>query len=286
MKAKFLLTVVLCTTFTTVAQQRVYWRRDKVTQLIFPADIAKFRTGYTSVEAVSQSDGRVLYIQPIDVLPESNLNVITSDGRYYAFDVCYDDTATTVNYIIEPSTAFFQETPEPAVSKPESVSPAPIVEEASGVPASASTSTARTGMRIVEAVHSMPDYIKSNNVARLQKLLFVLRGVYADADCLYLKFRIENNGNIPFDVDYIAFSVVARRTKKTSTQERMQLLPAGADKELHRIDSKSSCEIVYSFEKFTIGKDKVLLAEVLESGGDRNIALPIPEHFITEARKL
>ncbi|MCM1302069.1 MAG: DUF4138 domain-containing protein [Alistipes senegalensis] len=280
MKPRFLLTaVVLCTTLTTVAQQRVYWRRDKVTQLIFPAEIAKFRTGYTSVDAVSQSDGRVLYIQPVDALPESNLNVITADGRYYMFDVVYDDAATTVNYIIEPSTAFYRETPEPAAPMPEPASSAPVVEEASGVPASAST--ARIG-----AVQGMPDYIQSNNVARLQKLAFVLRGVYADADRLYFKFRIENNANIPFDVDYIAFSVVARRTKKTSTQERMQVFPSESDKEVHRIDAKSRCEVIYAFDKFTIGKDKVLLAEVLESGGDRNIALSIPEHFIIEARKL
>ena len=45
-------------------------------------------------------------------------------------------------------------------------------------------------------------------------------------------------------------------------------------------------EVIYCFEKFTIGKDKVLLAEVLEQGGDRNIGLRIPETFIIEARKL
>ncbi len=266
------------------AQQRILWRCDKVTQLIFPAEIVKFRSGYTSNDALSQSDGRVLYMQPVDVLPESNLNVITSDGRYYTFDVIYDSAAASVNYIIDSAAAFYQETPEPSVPLTEPASPVPVVEDAAGVPAS--TSTARIGMRIVETVQGMPDYIKSNNVARLQKLSFILRGVYADADRLYFKFRIENNGNIPFDVDYIAFSIVARKTKKTSTQERMQVFPAGVEKELHRIDSKSSCEIVYAFEKFTIGKDKVLLAEVLEAGGDRNLCLVIPEHFIIEARHL
>ena len=48
----------------------------------------------------------------------------------------------------------------------------------------------------------------------------------------------------------------------------------------------SITEVIYCFEKFTIGKDKVLLAEVLEQGGDRNIGLRIPETFIIEARKL
>lgn len=281
---KIFCSMLLFSGLTLQAQQRILWRCDKVTQLIFPAEIMKFRSGYTSNDALSQSDGRVLYMQPVDELPESNLNVITSDGRYYTFDVVYDPAADSVNYIIEPTAAFYREIPEPSVPLSEPASSVPVVEDAAGVPVS--TSTARIGMRIVETVKGMPDYIKSNNVARLQKLSFILRGVYADADRLYFKFRIENNGNIPFDVDYIAFSVVARKTKKTSTQERMQVFPAGVEKELHRIDSKGSCEIVYSFEKFTIGKDKVLLAEVLESGGDRNLCLVVPEHFIIEARHL
>ncbi len=256
------------------AQPRVMWRRDKVTQLIFPADIVKFRTGYTSDDAVSQSDGRVLYIQPIDVLPESNLNVITSDGRYYAFDVFYDDAATTVNYIIEPSMAFFQETASAVDIAPE---PAVV-----SVPDTAT----ETPSRIWQQVRSMPDYIRVNNVARLQKLVFVLGGVYADAEHVYFRFSLENSSNVPFDVDYIAFSIGAKKSKKTSTQERVQLYPVDADKQIHRVDAKSRCEVIYRFEKFTIGKDKVLLAEVLEAGGDRNIVLPVQEHFIIDARHL
>ena len=52
------------------------------------------------------------------------------------------------------------------------------------------------------------------------------------------------------------------------------------------MDAKSSREVIYRFEKFTIGKEKILLAEVLEQGGDRNIGLRIPEDFIIEARRL
>ena len=119
-----------------------------------------------------------------------------------------------------------------------------------------------------------------NNVAKLQKLIFVLKGVYVDKTHIFFKFSIQNNSNVPFDVDYIAFSVTARKTRKTSSQERLQILPVGADV------AKSIAEVIYCFEKFTIGKDKVLLAEVLEQGGDRNIGLRIPETFIIEARKL
>ncbi len=126
----------------------------------------------------------------------------------------------------------------------------------------------------------MPGYIRVNNVARFQKQVFVLNGVYADAEYVYFRFCLENSSNVPFDVDYIAFSIGAKKSKKASTQERVQLYPVDADKQIHRVDAKSRCEVIY------IGKDKVLLAEVLEAGGDRNIVLPVQEHFIIEARHL
>lgn len=257
------------------AQLRIEWRRDKVTQIIFPADVLKFRTGYTSDDAISQSDGRVMYIQPVDSLPETNLNVQTADGRYYAFDVVYNNAASEVNYIIASSMAIYQEHVEP--TQPESLHhPIPgdaILEEL-------------TPKELFAKVKKQPDYIVANNVARLQKLTILLKGVYVDQTHIYFKLRLENNSNVPFDVDYIAFSVTARKTKKTSTQERLQIMPNDVDMEIHRVDAKSACDVIYRFEKFTIGKDKILLAEVLEQGGDRNIGLRIPEDFIIEARKL
>lgn len=260
------------------AQQRICWRRDKVTQLIFPSEVVKFRAGYTSNDAVSQSDGPVLYIQPVDSLAESNLNVITADGSYYAFDVVYDTKAKSVNYIITSSMAFYRESD--------------VAQNASGSEACPATpidgyeSMAQITKDPLMIVDENPGYIVANNIARLQKLVFMLRGVYVDEQNIYFKFRLENHSNVAFDVDYIAFSITAKKTKKTSTQERVQLQPVKVNEAIHRLGAKSTREIVYAFEKFTIGEEKILLAEVLEQGGDRNIQLRIPESFIIEARKL
>ena len=282
MKRYLFVIAALSMLLPAVAQQRIEWRRDKVTQIIFPADVLKFRTGYTSDDAISQSDGRVMYIQPGDTMPETNLNVQTADGRYYAFDVVYNNAASEVNYIVATSMAIYQDHIEPA--QPEAQHR--IDEAASGSSTDDTTPETLTPEQLFAKVKKMPDYIVANNVARLQKLTILLKGVYVDEENVYFKFRLENNSNVPFDVDYIAFSVTARKTKKTSTQERLQILPVGVDAEIHRIDAKSVCEVIYRFEKFTIGKEKILLAEVLEQGGDRNIGLRIPEDFIIEARKL
>ena len=282
MKRYLFVMAALSLAFPAAAQQRIEWRRDKVTQIIFPADVVKFRTGYTSDDAISQSDGRVMYIQPVDAMPETNLNVQTADGRYYAFDVIYNNAASEVNYIVSPSMAIYQ---EEQLSEDPQTEPRSLGTEQ---PAAVDENPVErlTPEQLFAKVRKQPDYIVANNVARLQKLTILLKGVYVDEAHVYFKFRLENSSNVPFDVDYIAFSVTARKTKKTSTQERLQILPVGADTEIHRVDAKSSREVIYRFEKFTIGKEKILLAEVLEQGGDRNIGLRIPEDFIIEARRL
>ena len=266
---------------TLSAQQCICWRRDKVTQLIFPSEVVKFRAGYTSNDAVSQSDGPVLYIQPVDSLAESNLNVITADGCYYAFNVIYDSTAAMVNYIITPSMAFYREN---TATHPATVGEQQPAE--TSAPTDGLDPKEQTPKDPLEIVGKKPDYIVANNIARLQKLVFMLKGVYVDEQNVYFKFRLENHSNVAFDVDYITFSITARKTKKASTQERVQLQPVRVDEPVHRLGAKSTCEVVYAFEKFTIGEEKILLAEVLELGGDRNIGLQIPESFIIEARKL
>ena len=103
-----------CLATTSYGQNTIEWRKDKVTQMIFPADIVKFRTGYIAgpsdnFDALTQSDGKVLYIQPVMPLDETNLNVVTSDGYYYAFNLVYNDAAKCVNYIIRPAMAFYQD---------------------------------------------------------------------------------------------------------------------------------------------------------------------------------
>lgn len=283
-----LLLAVMVSAVAANAQQNVQWRKDKVTQIIFPSDIVKFRAGYTSNDALTQSDGRVLYVQPIGSLPETNLNVITADGNYYAFNLVYSDTIHVVNYIIRPSMAFYQETEvSEVISGPSEEAVRTTTAQSTRSSAGAVPGREETSIqRKFSLVKEQGSYIVANNVVRLQKLIFLLEGVYVDQQQVFFKFRIENVSNVPFDIDYIAFSVTAKKTKKASTQERLQIQPLAVDVDLHRVDARASCEVIYCFEKFTIGKDKILLAGVLEKGGDRNIGLRMPENFIIEARKL
>ena len=254
MKRLLFLMLAGCLATTSYGQNTIEWRKDKVTQMIFPADIVKFRTGYIAgpsdnFDALTQSDGKVLYIQPVMPLDETNLNVVTSDGYYYAFNLVYNDAAKCVNYIIRPAMAFYQDEAgrqdAPAVAEPGVPDVDAVAAAEAVLPDSAS---------LFSKVSEQGAYLVTNNVAKLQKLIFVLKGVYVDRTHIFFKFSIQNNSNVPFDV--------------------------------HTIGAKSITEVIYCFEKFTIGKDKVLLAEVLEQGGDRNIGLRIPETFIIEARKL
>lgn len=271
----------VCILTAASAQEPVEWRKDKVTQLIFPEQIAKVRSGYTSDMALTQADGRVLYIQPVAEMSETNINVILANGDFYAFNLLYNAAAMKVNYIISSAAAIYRDSEAVTIPATEE---SPSTEEAPSTGQQEKIRSEEQGF--FARVSKQSDYITANNVAKLQKLIVLLRGVYVDERYVYFKFCIENASNVPFDVDYIAFSITAKTTKRASTQERIQIRPVEVDTQIHRIDAKTACEVIYAFEKFTIGKDKLLLAEVLEQSGDRNIGLHIPESFIINARKL
>lgn len=161
-----------CLVTTSYGQNTIEWRKDKVTQMIFPADIVKFRTGYIAgpsdnFDALTQRDGKVLYIQPVMPLDETNLNVVTSDGYYYAFNLVYNDAAKCVNYIIRPAMAFYQDesgrqdapsVAEPGVPDVDAVAAAEAVR-----PDSAS---------LFSKVSEQGSYLVMNNVAKLAKTHF------------------------------------------------------------------------------------------------------------------
>lgn len=80
---------------------------------------------------------------------------------------------------------------------------------ADSVPDALSMASAYILSRIWNEVHTKLDYIKADNIAKFQKLVFILTDVYVDAEYVYFKFRLENSSNEPFDVDCIAFSFSA-----------------------------------------------------------------------------
>lgn len=238
--------------------------REKVTQVIFPSSIKTVKGGFIPDDFVMDIQENVLYIQPIDSFPESNINVVTTDNAYYTFTIRYNGKNQAFNHIIKLDQALLvaNDTRETITEK--------------------------------KSDTNIPDKILKDNdppsgkAVRYKTTYMYLRGVYAEKDKLYIKLSFENQSNIPYDFEYVGFYIKERKQRKNATQEQVQLTPENVHPDTGKHNSikpNGSIEKVYTFPKFTIGKEKLLLIDMIEKGGERNLSLKIDDTTLLKARK-
>lgn len=244
--------------------------QEKVTQMIFPANIKSFKGGFIPDDFIMDKQENVLYIQPLGSFEESNLNVVTEDNLYYTFTIRYNLGVKKFNHIIKKSEAIF------GYEK----------EEENGREINNSSLSPESEENVCRRLVSLPDGLMKRNAVRYKTTYMYVKGIYVHKDRMYFRISFENKSNIPYDFEYIAFYIREKKQKKNSTQERVQLLPEYAYNEAKQITPNGTLEIVYSFPKFTIGKEKALFVDLIEKEGERNLSLEIDNSMILEAKKI
>ena len=73
---------------------------------------------------------------------------------------------------------------------------------------------------------------------------------------------------------------------KNATQESTQLFWTSVSGNDKSIPANGYQELVFEFDKFTIGKDKILNVEMMEKSGERNLVLPIDNDWVINAREV
>lgn len=250
--------------YCTANSQVIEMTNEKVSQLIFPSSIKTVKGGFIPDDFVMDIQDNVLYIQPLTSFPESNLNVVTTDNVYYTFTVRYNEKTTLLNHIINIEQSIFG-----AKEHKEA-----IIEE-------------KVEQNIQNRILEDNETI-SRKAIRYKTTYMYLRGIYIHNDKLYIKMAFENQSNIPYDFEYVGFYIKEKKQRKNSTQEQVQLTPENIypeTKSSNEIKPNSSLEIVYTFPKFTIGQEKILLIDMIEKGGERNLSLKIDDSTLLKAKK-
>ena len=245
--------------------------QEKVTQMIFPANIKSFKGGFMPEDFIMDKQENVLYIQPLGSFEESNLNVVTEDNLYYTFIIKYNLGTKNFNHIIKKSEAIFGNETEKDTDNGREIK---------------NNVSSKNEESICKTLVSQSDGLMKRNAVRYKTTYMYIKGIYVHGDRMYFRVFFENKSNIPYDFEYIAFYIREKKQKKNSTQERIQLLPDYAYNEAKQISPNGELEIVYSFPKFTIGKEKALFVDMIEKEGERNLSLEIDNSMILEAKKI
>jgi conjugative transposon TraN protein len=235
----------------------------KTTNIVFPYAIVSVDRG--SRDVLAQKAGGVENILQVKAAKEgfeqTNLTIITADGRLTSFLVDYAQQPSVLNLSF-------------------------VAEDKGNVIALPSEGIKRK---------EVEDYAKQALVsresnARIRDKAFGMRlkldGLFIHGDVMYLRFNIRNQTNIPYDIDQLRFYIRDRKkAKRTATQE-LELQPILIHNGTEQVKGNAEHSIVLAVPKFTIPDRKYLAIQLMEKNGGRHLELHVKNRALMRAGAL
>lgn len=232
--------------------------QNKTTHILFTSSIEYVDLGSSEIIANKlETTSNVLRLKTIkeDISP-TNFTVITNDGKYYSFNVIYNEEPIQLSYDL---TKF-----ERQVNKQQSE----VLFKDLGT---TSPSLADLFMKAIIKKNKKELNIKSKNYGVEVKL----KSIYIQDGKLYFHLSINNKSNLPYTVDYISFKIKDRRTTKRTTVQEMSLKPIRSYSDFQTINSHNKQDNIFMLDQFTLSDKQMLLIEVNEKNGVRNQILKV-----------
>ncbi|RXM42746.1 conjugative transposon protein TraN [Flavobacterium sp. YO64] len=225
----------------------------KTTSIIFPYTIKSIDIG--SAEVLVQKAKGVENILLVKAAKQhffqTNLTVVTSDGKLYVFVLNYDDSCPDLNFKAENAVAASRDV---------------------------LFSLENENQKRIEQC-ALAAYSKKKKISGLKKSKFQIRlevnGIFIQQDVLYLRVVFENKSKINYDIDQFRFFIRDKRKSKRTASQEIELEPLYATSSSSVIPYKSEIKKVYALEKFTIPENKYLTIQMIEKNGGRHLELDI-----------
>lgn len=225
----------------------------KTTSIIFPYTIKSIDIG--SAEVLVQKAKGVENILLVKAAKQhffqTNLTVVTSDGKLYVFVLNYDDSCPDLNFKAENAVAASRDV---------------------------LFSLENENQKKIEQC-ALTAYSKKKKISGLKKSKYQIRlevnGIFIQQDVLYLRIVFENKSKINYDIDQLRFFIRDQKKSKRTASQEIELQPLYATSSSSVIPYKSEIIKVYALEKFTIPENKYLTLQMIEKNGGRHLEVDI-----------
>ena len=238
---------------------------NKTTNLILPFSVESIDRGSKDI-LVQQPKGTQNIVQVKADKPnfsQTNLSIITVDGRLYSFTVDYEAQPSQLNIIVGKNNPLVTDS-----SFKETV----IISSANN---EALLQTVAQKISETKFVHGKKD--------RNNEMVLQLAGIYVNHDVLYIRLQLRNNSNISYDVDGIQFCIKDKqKSKRTATQE-MEIQPIYNYGKITKVEGDSSVTCIIALPKFTLPDSEYLSIQILEKNGGRSLNLALKNRHIMKA---
>lgn len=245
---------------------------DKTTHLIFPAAIRYVDLGGDCLIAGKVADApNVLRVKAAlrNFDAETNFSVITEDGIFYPFTVCYSPQPQSLTYDLVKLRNLTGRQSSSAV----------LIEELGDSPPSLE------GL-LLETIHKNDSRSIRHISAERYGVQFTLKGLYTHNGRFYFHTQLRNRTAIPFGIDFITFKLVDKKLAKRAVAQEVPLSPLRMYSPLMPVEGGATQCNVFLLERFTIADDKVLEIGIFEKDGARHQVLQIESTDLFRARNI
>lgn len=247
---------------------------DKTTHIIFPSAVRYVDLGSPNLVA-GKADGaeNVIRVKAVvkNFRDETNMSVITESGSFYTFNIKYSDEPLLLNVEMKD---FIHDGSK--VNRPNNALDIYLKELGSESP--------KLVQLINRSIHKENKRHVKHIGSKAFGIQYLLRGIYTHNGLLYFHTQIRNQSNVPFEVDFVTFKIVDKKImKRTAIQEQI-IFPLRAYNYATMVAGNKDERTVFTFDKFTIPADKVLVVELNEKSGGRHQSFTVESEDIVRAR--
>ena len=242
------------------ALDTLYANDKKNVALFFPSAIRQGITGASHFVFTYNREKRqyfgLLQAQPGE---ESNLLVVTDDGKVFSYMLKYTKELSKLNYFISTDESIGTEIPTKVIPKP-SKEKKDSLEKRQEYFQRFSEYLMKSGKK-----HSKT---KRNRGIKLQ-----LQRIAYNASETYLVMELTNTSGITFEIDFLKVYRFSGNKKRKSSFQKLEMKPIYTYKMPSKIYNSQSVRLIYVLPKFVLGSKEKLQLELRELNGSRKVLL-------------
>jgi hypothetical protein len=233
--------------------------------LFFPTNI---RQGIVGAENFVFSYNRDR-AQPLGLLKgtkgkQSNLLVVTTDGKVYSYIIKYADNLSEMNRFVSFSESIGHEHQRK-----------PIVFR----------DTIKSDSTLLVSKQYSNDFLEKSSEAMLKQperkniskrkgaMSLAIKNMVYYQDLVFIQFEIKNESGIDFDIDYLKLARVIGNGKRRASYQSALLVPQYVYKMPKKTRHATTSRFVFVIPKFTLGDNEKLELRLKELKGNRELVL-------------
>lgn len=272
-KSVLVLFLLVCVGAYSQNPKVIYLTFNKTVHLFFSTEV-KYKDVGTEDVLCKPMEKIVKLAPAVENFQETNLTVQTKDNRVYSFILKYKTDIDTLIYNIPESQGLLVKTNDVENEKI-------VVNDSILLEKEKKKEFENNCQLVLKKKQRIFDTDETE-----EEITVALMNVFVFNDKLYFSFKVVNNSNINYDVDYFYLTIQDKRKLKKSSIQPNNIENVFEFNKFDRLPAKEVKEIVIVTDKFTVPTKKKLYFEMKEQNGGRNFLFDIEESLIYKAPAL